>query len=161
MLAKCVQVTGWYISPYMCIQITVLWFNPISVTRIMSPTAEKSVVWWIEMLKLTTSQSDDRLVLIESHSFYVSLSITVSVCQHCRHVLSNTSGSCTWKLNNMDGCICLLCLFALKASDLFRLILWAIWIWLWWNMKAPLHFLPVNLNGAVAGKVVGEARLCV
>lgn len=77
MLAKCVQVVDWYISPYMYIQITVFWFDPIS------ESAEKFVLWWIEMAELTTSQSDGRLGLSESHFFYVSLSITVSVCQRC------------------------------------------------------------------------------
>lgn len=80
------------------------------------------------MLELTTSQFDSTLVLIESHSIYVSLSITVSVSQHSRHVSSNTSVSCTWKLNNSVECIYLFCLFALKANDLFTLILQGIWI---------------------------------
>lgn len=107
-----------------------LGFNPISEKRIMSPTADKLVVWWIEMLELTTSRFDNSLVLIESRSICVSSSVTASVCQRSRHVSSNTSVSCTWKLSNLDVCVCTFCLFALKESDLFSLILQAIWIWL-------------------------------
>lgn len=152
MLSKCVQCQ--YISLYIYLSsdsgdIVALGFNPISQKRIVSPTADKLVEWWIEMLELTTSQFDNSLVLIESHSICVSLSITESVCQRSRHI------SCTWKLNNLDGCICLFCLFVLKESDLFSLILRAIWIWLaallscGENQMLPFIFFLRNWRGAL------------
>ena len=74
------------------------------------------------------------------------LSITVSVCQRFRYVSSNTPAPCTWKPSDSAGCVFFFCLFALKESDLFRLIPRAIWIWLAAlqrcarNLKAPSHF---------------------
>lgn len=40
-VAICAKFKSWYISPSICIQITILQLNPVSETDILSPNAEK------------------------------------------------------------------------------------------------------------------------
>lgn len=50
---------------------------------------------------LSTSQCDDRAVLMENSCIFINYCITH---QCFGHISLNPSVSCTWKLNHMDGC---------------------------------------------------------